>query len=165
MISGIKSRTSLPMYAAPLRFTARVEFYRAEPTAVTSWLMAVLMGANSRTYKFALGGALLDFARDGRTEFSMSELALPYARRLVERAQSYPQAPTASMSGTTDFLTVVKDETAASLRGGAPTPRLVDAAVASMPQMVMRKFHNLRQVGEVAHRFYELVGRGHSRGV
>ncbi|MGK5112779.1 HNH endonuclease [Geodermatophilus sp. CPCC 205506] len=140
-----------------------MEFYRVEPTAVTSWRMAVLMGANSRTYKFALGSALLDLARRGCEEASLTELAVPYAMQLVQRAGRYPQAPAGSVSSAADFLTVLHEESSTSLRHGAPTSRLLDAAVASMPQMVMKKFHNLRGVGEVGHRFYELRGLGSSR--
>src|SRR3712207_945409 len=102
----MRSRTSLPTCSAPLGFTSLVEFYRAEPTAVTSWRMAVLMGANARTYKFALGGALLDLAREGRADASLAELAAPYTMRIVERAQRYPQGPSGSVTGAEDFLTV-----------------------------------------------------------
>jgi hypothetical protein len=56
-------------------------------------------------------------------------------------------------------LTVLREESAETLRDGEPTSRLLDGAAASIPQMVMQKFHNLRGVGEVAHRFYELEGR------
>ncbi|WP_324276837.1 HNH endonuclease [Blastococcus brunescens] len=69
----------------------------------------------------------------------------------------------ASVTGTADFLTVLREESVSSLQNGRPTDRLLDAAVASMPQMVMKKFHNLRGVGEVGHRFYEIRGRGSSR--
>ena len=162
---GNQVSTSLPTFAAPLRFTSSVEFYRAEPTAVTSWRMAVLMGANSRTYKFALGSALLELARRGQDSVPLNELAAPYAMHLVERAQRYPQGPTSTVSGSADFLAVLREESAASQRAGAPTERLLAAAIASMPQMVMQKFHNLRSTGEVPHRFYEVQGKGSSRRV
>ncbi|MGY1684965.1 HNH endonuclease [Geodermatophilus sp. SYSU D00867] len=142
-----------------------MQFYRTEPTAVTSWRMAVLMGANSRTYKFALGSALLDLAGQGREDVSLTELAAPYAMQLALHAQRYPQGPAASVIGESDFLTVLREESPASLRDGRPTERLLDAAVASMPQMVMRKFHNLRGAGEVGHRFYALQGRGGARRI
>ena len=127
--------------------------------------MAVLIGANSRTYKFALGSTLLELARRGQDEVSFAALAAPYAMQLVQRAQRYPQGPTSSTSGPSDFLTVLSQESAVSQRNQAPTERLVDAAVNSMPQMVMQKFHNLRGMGEVPHRFYEIHGRGSARRV
>jgi len=142
-----------------------VEFYRAEPTAVTSWRLAVLMGANSRTYKFALGAALLDFAQQGREAVGLRELAIPYTLRLAERAQRFPQGPPASVGGQSDFLSLLKADSSETLQAAAPTERLVQAAVESMPGMVMQKFHNLRGVGEVAHSFYELTGKATARRV
>ncbi|MFF8562888.1 HNH endonuclease [Streptomyces albidoflavus] len=133
------------------------EFYEAEPSPRTSWRLAVLMGANSRTYKFALASALLEFAAEGRAEVTVDELAVPYAMSLVARQQDAPQAPSGSLAGDKDFLTVARQEAAESLRSGLPTERLLDATRRSMPTMVMRRFHNLG-ASEVAHRFYESVG-------
>ncbi|MET8620600.1 HNH endonuclease [Streptomyces albidoflavus] len=133
------------------------EFYEAEPSPRTSWRLAVLMGANSRTYKFALASALLEFAAEGRAEVTVDELAVPYAMSLVGRQQGAPQAPSGSLAGDKDFLAVARQEAAESLRSGLPTERLLDATRRSMPTMVMRRFHNLG-ASEVAHRFYESVG-------
>ena len=55
---------------------------------------------------------------------------------------------------------MLAEETKPSIASGGPTERLVDAAAASMPAMVMRKFHNLRSTVEVAHEFYRVHGRG-----
>ncbi|MCZ0974410.1 hypothetical protein O1L55_30410 [Streptomyces albulus] len=62
------------------------EFFAADPSPRASWRMAVLMGRNSRTYKFALGHALLQLAGQGRAEVSLADLAVPYALSLAERA-------------------------------------------------------------------------------
>ncbi|MGW9326445.1 HNH endonuclease [Streptomyces koyangensis] len=115
------------------------------------------MGANSRTYKFALASALLEFAAQSRAEVTLDELAVPYAMSLVARQQGAPQAPSGSLMGDKDFLTVARQEAAESTRAGLPTERLLDAARRSMPTMVMRRFHNLG-ASEVPHLFYELVG-------
>ncbi|MGW5883287.1 hypothetical protein [Streptomyces koyangensis] len=119
------------------------EFYEAEPSPRTSWRLAVLMGANSRTYKFALASALLEFAAQSRAEVTLDELAVPYAMSLVARQQGAPQAPSGSLMGDKDFLTVARQEAAESTRAGLPTERLLDAARRSMPTMVMQRFHNL----------------------
>jgi hypothetical protein len=140
-----------------------MEFYRVEPTAVTSWRMAILMGVNSRTYKFALGAALLDMARAGQEAVTLEEVAVPYAQRLAEHAEQYPQGPVTAVGGGKDFLTVLAEEREATLKAGHPTDRLIAAAVASMPSMVMQKFHNLRGIGQINHSFYELRGRGAAR--
>jgi 5-methylcytosine-specific restriction endonuclease McrA len=142
-----------------------VDFYRSEPTARSSWRLAVLMGANSRTYKFALGGALLAKAHEGRDEVPLSELAVPYAKSLVDRLSAMPQAPEGTSIGETDFLAVAGREAAKTKDLGHPTEKLLDAAVKSMPAMVMQKFHNLRGGTEVAHRFYEVTGPARNRTV
>lgn len=147
---------------------ARVQFYRIEPTAQSSWRMAVLMGANSRTYKFALGSALLAAAEEGRESLTLAELATPYALGIARRVQRYPQAPAKQELAPSDFLTIATQEAQASLAAGEPTPRLLEAAMTSMPAMVMQKFHNLRDAGTgsaVPHTFYEVRGRGPARRV
>jgi 5-methylcytosine-specific restriction endonuclease McrA len=140
-----------------------VDFYRAEPSAHTSWRLAVLMGANSRTYKFALGAALLQYAAQDRTEVTLEELAAPYAKRLLEHLAEAPQAPSGQSLRDSDFLAVAKQEAEESSRLGHPTERLLHAAVKSMPAMVMRKFHNLGGGTQTAHHFYELTGMSGKR--
>ncbi|MEV5882766.1 HNH endonuclease [Streptomyces sp. NPDC052020] len=140
-----------------------VEFYRVEPSARTSWRLAVLMGANTRTYKFALGSALLEYAGQDRTEVPLDELAVPYAMGLVTHLAEAPQAPSGPPLGESDFLSVARREAEESARLGHPTERLLRAAVRSMPAMVMRKFHNLGGGTEVAHRFYALGGTPRKR--
>ncbi|MEU1388488.1 MULTISPECIES: hypothetical protein [unclassified Nonomuraea] len=144
-----------------------VEFFREEPTARSSWRLAVLMGANSRTYKFALGEALLGAAAEGRTDIPLRELARPYAMSLVEHLAQAPQTSQRSATSGADFLTVAQEETAESVRLGSPTEKLLAAAMKSMPEMVMQKFHNLRGNGgaEIPHRFYEVTGSARERVV
>ncbi|MEW9554089.1 HNH endonuclease [Nonomuraea sp. NPDC050783] len=144
-----------------------VEFFREEPAARSSWRLAVLMGANTRTYKFALGEALLGAAAEGRTDLPLRDLASPYAMSLVKHLAQAPQASSRSVAGGTDFLTVAQEEAAESIQLGSPTERLLAAAMESMPKMVMQKFHNLRGDGgaEVPHRFYEVTGSSRERVV
>ncbi|MER5326363.1 hypothetical protein [Streptosporangium roseum] len=137
-----------------------------EQSARSSWRMAVLIGANSRTYKFALGSALLDAAAEDRSEILLRDLAVPYAMGLVRHLGQAPQASSKETRGASDFLSVAEREAAESLRLGSPTEQLLAAAIQSMPGMVMQKFHNLRGEGaEVPHRFYEVTGRSHERVV
>lgn len=140
------------------------QFYRSEPTARTAWRQAILMGANVRTYKFPLGAALLDAARSGRDAVPLVELATTYATYLINREGSFPQAPSSQALGDQDFLSVLAREREESRVLGRPTETLVNATVKSIPAMVMQKFHNLAGQ-EVAHRFYELDGRGPNRVV
>ncbi|WP_067816731.1 HNH endonuclease [Actinomadura kijaniata] len=138
------------------------DFYRADPTPYASWRLAVLMGRNVRTYKFALGHALLEAAAQDRTEIPLTELATTYATGLLRRLEHAPQASPNAPATRTDPLVVAAEEAAESRRIGRPTERLVEAATANMPGMVMRKFHNLHG-SEVPHRFYEVTGRGRDR--
>lgn len=126
------------------------------------------MGANSRTYKFALGEALLTAAAEGHTDIPLRDLARSYAMSLVKHLAQAPQASSRSVAGGTDFLTVAQEEAAESVRLGSPTEKLLAAAMKSMPEMVMQKFHNLRGNGggsEVPHRFYEMTGSSRERVV
>ncbi|GAA2732879.1 hypothetical protein [Actinocorallia aurantiaca] len=140
------------------------EFFQVEPTAHASWRMAVLLGVNSRTYKFALGNALLSLAADERAEVPLVELAEVYARGILEHLSEGPQAPTGQMKDT-DFLAIAAREAEESRRLGRPTEELVHAAIRSIPSMVMQKFHNQRGGVELPHRFYELTGTGKNRTI
>jgi hypothetical protein len=142
-----------------------VQFYQDEPTARTSWRMAILLGANSRPYKFALGAALAGQARQGREWIDLDELADPYALALAERVGRFSQAPAAQSPNEQDFLTVCREEASASVDASRATARLLEAAVTSIPGMVMQKFHNLRGELTLPHRFYEIEGRGSHRRV
>jgi 5-methylcytosine-specific restriction endonuclease McrA len=143
---------------------SEADFYRAEPTAHASWRWGVLMGANSRTYKFPLGHALLELAAVGRDAVALEELAGRYAMAIVRRIADAPQAPERTNLAATDFLTVAKEEAAESLKSGQPSGRLVQAAAKSIPGMVMDKFHNVHG-GTLPHTFYSLRGRGRDRVV
>ncbi|MFF3878647.1 HNH endonuclease [Streptomyces sp. NPDC001978] len=123
------------------------------------------MGANSRTYKFALGQTLLELGRQGQEAVPLAEFAAAYSLGMVRHLAEGPQAPHAAELGENDFLTVAVQESTATLDVGLPTERLVAAAVRSMPTMVMQKFHNLRGETAVPHTFYELVGTGRQRVV
>ncbi|MFF4442018.1 HNH endonuclease [Streptomyces sp. NPDC001621] len=141
------------------------EFYTQDASARASWRLAVLMGANSRTYKFALGQALLEFGQTGREDIPLAEFAANYSLGVVRHLTQNPQAPQTAELGEKDFLTVAQQEMATTLDTGRPTERLLAAAVRSMPTMVMQKFHNLRGDASVPHTFYELAGTGRQRVV
>lgn len=136
-----------------------MEFYSHHPTATTAWRLAILMGANTRTYKFALATSLLERSKEGRSAVTLRELAESYSRVIAEHADESPQARSGDLAPK-DFLTVVREEAAETFRTGWPTETLVDAAVQSMPGMVMQKFHNLRGGVETPHRFYSVRGTG-----
>ncbi|MGW8378891.1 HNH endonuclease [Streptomyces sp. ODS28] len=139
-------------------------FYTADPSPRAAWRLAVLMGANSRTYKFALGDALLGCAAQGEREVPLAELAASFAMGLVGHAPHAPQAPQGTTSGANDLLTIVAEAAEESRRLGRPTERLLDASVRSIPRMVLQKFHNLGGA-QLPHHFYEMAGSGRTRVV
>lgn len=141
------------------------EFYAQDASARASWRLVVLMGANSRTYKFALGRTLLEFGRDGRDAVPLAEFAAAYSLGVVRHLALGPQAPQTADLGENDFLAVAARESAAMPAAGHPSERLLAAAVRSMPAMVMQKFHHLRGDSAVPHTFYELAGTGRQRVV
>jgi 5-methylcytosine-specific restriction endonuclease McrA len=122
------------------------------------------MGANSRTYKFALGDSLLELAASGRDAVTLEELAASYAMGIVRRVGEAPQASERTSLAETDFLSLAKEEASAPLAPGRPSERLVQAAMKSIPGMVMDKFHNVPG-GELPHTFYSLSGQGRGRMV
>ncbi|MBU6244711.1 MAG: hypothetical protein KGP12_05800 [Actinomycetales bacterium] len=105
--------------------------------------MAILWDLNTRTYKFALGQALLHLARQGRDAAAIEDLAVPYALAMAQHAATAPQVGGNGDLGQADYLTVLAHESAETLASGHPTERLIDASARSMPAMVMQKFHNL----------------------
>ncbi|MFE3205591.1 HNH endonuclease [Embleya sp. NPDC059237] len=139
------------------------DFYRTDPGPLASWRLAVLTGANSRTYKFALGETLLELAAQGRTDVPLDEVAARYAMAILAHQADAPQAPSGAVLRETDFLEVARREAAESIALGHPTERLLHAAVKSMPTMVMRKFHNLHGDTPTAHTFYEVTGTSRER--
>lgn len=102
-------------------------------------------------------------AGTGRTDAPLTELARPYAMSLVHHLDRAPQAPATQGMSDTDFLAIARREAAESLRLGQPTEPLIQAAVRSMPAMVMQKFTNLPGGTTLPHRFYELTGSPRER--
>lgn len=141
------------------------DFFRIEPTPQAAWRWVVLMGANSRTYKFPLGAALLEHGATGREDAPLAELAATYAMNIARRVKAAPQAPEKTSTSATDFLTVAREEADESLQLGEPTERLLRAAIDNMPRMVMQMFHHIRGGQELPYQFYEVRGRGAGRFV
>ena len=117
-------------------------FYSTAPTSHTAWRTIVLLGNNTRTYKFALGHALLECASSGKTSVTLEDLARSYSLEIAKHDE-YPQGSGVDEQSPTDFLAVVQRERAVTLEVGQPTDALVEAAIRSMPGMVMQKFHTV----------------------
>ena len=73
-------------------------FYDVEPTAENYWRAIILFGRNSASYKFALAKALFDLQKQGKTQVTLDELAIPYATHLCEHLESHPKQGTSEQS-------------------------------------------------------------------
>lgn len=74
------------------------EFQENHPSLTSYWRSIILFGNNVATYKFALAQTLLYFARQGKTDISLAELAGPYAQYLCEHLKHAPKQVTSSKS-------------------------------------------------------------------
>jgi len=137
-----------------------VEFFQAERTAVTAFRMAVLLGANTRTYKFALAQSLLDIAATGNDLVSDEELAAKCVAALLVRGPERPQASTRNPFGPKDFLTALASEAKSASNLTTPSDHLTELGARTMLKMVLSKFHNLRGIGQVPYLFYTFESRG-----
>ncbi|MFC1432025.1 HNH endonuclease [Streptacidiphilus sp. N1-3] len=134
------------------------DFYRAAPAPVTAWRAAVLMGPQSHTGRFALAGALLELAAEGRTEVGLDELAAHYAAGLLRHLPEAPQAAAGGSPAVADFLAVVARESEGSAALGRPTEELRQAAVRALPAQALQKFHSPGGGGaDLPHRFFEFL--------
>ena len=52
------------------------------------WRAVLLFGSNTASYKFALGGALLELARSGQDEIKLEDLAVPFASRVCDHLKT-----------------------------------------------------------------------------
>lgn len=138
-------------------------FYTNSLTPETAWRLVILLGSNTRTYKFALGHSLLTHAADSDS-VTLEELASTYSLELAKHFE-FPQAPSIENLGEKDFLSVLGNHRDDVLNAGAATNLLVQAAMKSMPQMVMQKFHNVPQGFAFNFDFYEILGRSSSQRV
>ena len=74
------------------------EFIEYSPSPSNYWRGIVLFGRNVASYKFALGKALVELARDEREAVSLEELAVPYARFMCEHLRDADKQATSATS-------------------------------------------------------------------
>jgi len=122
-------------------------FLRHSPELASYWRAIILFGRNSASYKFALAKALFDLAGEGKTEATLSELAVPYSRHLTRHLEREDRQCTAPSS---KFL----DACRAFGRGEIGKEEMVDRTVRLGFNNVLDAFH---VVGgeEVAPSFFE----------
>lgn len=133
------------------------EFIASTPTPENHFRSVILFGRNVASYKFALGGALLELAKN-QTEFvTLEQLAVPFARRLCEHIAS---ADKQSTSGRSKFL----DSCRAFNRGEISHDILIDATARLGFLNVIDAFH-IVGAGEISRRFFHDERKGKKKGI
>lgn len=69
-----------------------------DPSLESQWRAVILFGRNSATYKFAFAKSLLELASEEKTRISLSELADPFSRNIIEHLKQNDKQGNASSS-------------------------------------------------------------------
>jgi hypothetical protein len=64
------------------------KFYENDLSLDTLWRSIVLIGKNTKSYKFALGKSIIQLASEGKQNLSMKDLAPYFARNTIEHVKS-----------------------------------------------------------------------------
>ena len=133
------------------------EFQERFPSLESYWRSVILFGRNTSTYKFALARALEDLARDDKTEATLDEIAIPFARHMCEHLLEAPKQTTGRPG---KFI-----ETCSSFNLGAVDEQtLIDTAVSDGFSYVLRAVHNVNGA-ELPLKFFEVSGSGRGRRI
>lgn len=112
-----------------------VEIFKEQyPSLESYWRSIILFGRNVATYKFALAESLLELARQGKTEVTLQELAIPYAKHLCRHLADAPKQVT---SASSRVLTACKDFN----NGKVSKTQLLDTTVSLGFNNVIDAFH------------------------
>ncbi|WBA44333.1 HNH endonuclease domain-containing protein [Hymenobacter canadensis] len=80
-----------------------------DPSLESQWRSLILFGKNSATYKFAFAKTLLELAERETSAVTLSDLAQPFARHLIEHLQQHDKQGSAA---TSKFLTACRQHIA-----------------------------------------------------
>jgi hypothetical protein len=133
------------------------EFVEATPTPENHFRSVILFGRNVASYKFALGGALLELASQEQEFIKMEQLAEPFARRLCEHIAV---ADKQSTSGRSKFL----DSCRSFNRGEISHSALVETTTRLGFLNVIDAFHVVG-TGEISRRFYYDERKAATKGI
>ncbi|SFH40965.1 HNH endonuclease domain-containing protein [Pontibacter chinhatensis] len=75
-----------------------VKFQINDPSLESQWRAIILFGKNSATYKFAFAKALLELVEKERTAITLSDLAEPFSRHVVDHLRQNDKQGNASSS-------------------------------------------------------------------
>jgi 5-methylcytosine-specific restriction endonuclease McrA len=118
------------------------------------WRAVLLFGSNTASYKFALGGALLELARSGQDEIKLEDLAVPFASRVCDHLKTEDRQ--AVNPGST-FLNACRDYNNESIE----LDELVSAVMNQGFRYVFDAFHRVDH--EDVAPFFSLEGPGSNK--
>ena len=133
------------------------EFQSTSPSAASCWRAVILFGANSASYKFALGKTLLELGAQGRTFVPLEELAGPYSNHLVEHLKTSPRQAT---SITSQFL----EECGKYSKGEVTREQMLASTVRLGFNNVLDAFHIVNG-GPTPKRFFEDQRKSDRKGI
>lgn len=113
----------------------------------TKWRSLILFGKNSATYKFAFAKSLLDQVETGTSTVTLEQLALPYAKYIIEHLRFNDKQGSAQ---TSKFLTACRS----SLSEEMADEELKAITIKYGFVNVVDAFQNL-QGGQISDPFYE----------
>lgn len=133
------------------------KFIGIEPSTEDYWRSLILFGKNVASYKFALGKALLELGKEGKSFISLEELAVPFSRHLTEHLKIEDKQTT---SNSSRFL----DSCRGFNQGTITEDELIATTVRLGFENVIDAFHNLSS-GEIPQRFFTYERKGQNKGI
>jgi len=109
-------------------------FYQRALSLEDYWRGIILFGANTATYKFALGRSLVDLAREGKELVSLEELAEPFARHTCRHLELCDRQITQRSS---KFIAACRKFN----RGDLSSDQLIDVTSREGFRYVLKHFH------------------------
>lgn len=122
-------------------------FQEEHPSLESYWRSVILFGRNVASYKFALAESLIDLTKAGKSDVTLDQLAVPYAKHLCEHLKTAPKQATSQSSR---FLDACKQFN----EGKITEQQLIATTVSLGFNNVIDAFHNVNNA-ELPVRFYE----------
>ena len=122
-------------------------FQEEHPSLESYWRSVILFGRNVASFKFALAESLIDLSKDGRSDVTLDELAVPFSAHLCDHLKNAPKQTTSTSSR---FLEACKQFNENEIS----SDQLISTTVKLGFNNVIDAFHNVNS-SEIPVRFYE----------
>ena len=85
------------------------QFTETSPSLESHWRSIILFGRNVASYKFALAKSLIELAQKEEVFVSLSDLAIPFSKYILEHLQKVDKQGTSSSSKFLDYCRQFND--------------------------------------------------------